>query len=178
MREFLRKVVRRVVVHPDNIEVEVGKKELRAELTGSPLVLSGRAVATRQKEAPGDVIYLAVEARIKRFGGEMRLVVTPDTVDQVRSQPVSSLLKAVARGHRWYDWIVAGEVSGRRSIAKRLCLDERYVARVLECAFLAPDIVEAILDGRQPSYLTFKKLTHHLPMSWVEQRKQFDFPPR
>jgi hypothetical protein len=59
-------------------------------------------------------------------------------------------LKALARARTWHEWILAGEVSGRRAIAQRLGLNERYVSRVLECAFLAPDIVEAILDGRQP----------------------------
>jgi site-specific DNA recombinase len=71
---------------------------------------------------------------------------------------------------------VSGEVSGRRSIAQKLQLDERYVGRVLECAFLAPDIVEAILDGRQPADLTFKKLTHCSPPSWIEQRRELGFP--
>jgi site-specific DNA recombinase len=85
-------------------------------------------------------------------------------------------LKALARGRQWYEWIVAGDVSGRRSIAEKLGLDERYVGRVLECAFLAPDIVEAILDGRQPADLTFRKLTHGLPLSWIEQRRELGFP--
>ena len=65
---------------------------------------------------------------------------------------------------------------GRRSIAKRTSLDERYVGQVLECAFLAPDIVQAILDGRQPTELTFAKLTRSLPLNWSEQRTQLGFP--
>ena len=63
----------------------------------------------------------------------------------------------------------------RRSIAAQTGLDERYVGRVLECAFLAPDIVEAILDGRQPHDLTAQKLWHNLPTNWVEQRKRLGF---
>jgi DNA-binding transcriptional regulator LsrR (DeoR family) len=63
--------------------------------------------------------------------------------------------------------IASGEcnaITSQRSIATRLGLSERYVGRVLECAFLARDIVEAILDGRQPSDLTFQKLTGKLPL--------------
>ena len=123
------------------------------------------------------MIRLALEARVKRCGGEMRLVLPPDPLGQVRSHPVSSLLKALARGHQWYEWILAGEGLYQRSIARKLALSERYVGRILECAFLAPDIVEAILDGRQPSDLTFEKLTRRLPLSWVEQRKYLGFPP-
>jgi hypothetical protein len=42
---------------------------------------------------------------------------------------------------------------------------------------LAPDIVEAILKGRQPLDLTFEKLCKHIPLRWVEQRVHFGFPP-
>jgi site-specific DNA recombinase len=118
------------------------------------------------------VILLEIEARVKRCGGEMRLLLPPDRRSLAPSHPASSLLKALARARTWHEWILAGEVSGRRAIAQRLGLDERYVGRVLECAFLAPDIVEAILDGRQPPDLTFAKLTRGLPLSWIEQRKQ------
>jgi DNA invertase Pin-like site-specific DNA recombinase len=169
VQDFVRRVVRRVVVHPDRIEVEVSKRELRAVLAGDP------RGASRQDF--GEVIRLALEARIRRCGGEMRLVVAPDRTGQVPAHPVPSLLKALARGRQWYEWVVAGEVSGRRSIARRVGFDERHVGQILECAFLAPDIVEAILDGRQPPDLTWRRLTRHLPLSWVEQRKRLGFSP-
>jgi hypothetical protein len=44
--------------------------------------------------------------------------------------------------------MIAGKVSGRRSLSKQTSLDERYVSRILQTVFLAPDIVQAILDGR------------------------------
>jgi len=51
-----------------------------------------------------------------------------------------------------------------------------YLRRVLGCAFLAPDILEAMLDGHQPANLTLKKLTRRLPLDWAEQRIQLGFP--
>jgi site-specific DNA recombinase len=165
--DFVRRVVGRVVIHPNRIEVEVRKRELLAVLAGEP------RAALRQ--GPGESILLALKAQIKRCGGEMRLIVPPDVAGQVGEHPVPSLLKALARGRQWYEWIVAGEVSGRRSIAQKVGFDERHVAQILECAFLAPDIVGAILDGRQPSGLTWRKLTRHLPLNWVEQRKRLGF---
>jgi hypothetical protein len=56
-------------------------------------------------------------------------------------------------------------------------MTERYVGRVFECAFLAPDIVERILEGHQPDDLTFARLTNKIPLSWSEQRRQFGFAP-
>ena len=122
------------------------------------------------------MIRLEIEARVKRCGGEMRLVLPVDPLSRTPSHPASSLLKALARARQWNEWIVTGEVSGQRAIAQRLGLDERYVSRVLECAYLAPDIVDAILDGRQPSDLTVARLTGGLSLSWVDQRNQLGFP--
>jgi hypothetical protein len=172
VREFISKVVRRVVVNSDRIEIEIGKQALIVTLAPKS---SSSSPQFETPQALRDVIRLGVVVRLKRCGGEMRIVFPPDLPGSPTSHPVSSLLKAVARGHTWRDWILAGEVSGRRAIAKKVGLDERYVRRVLECAFLAPDIVESILDGRQPSNLTFAKLTRGLPMSWVEQRQRLGF---
>jgi site-specific DNA recombinase len=176
VKDFVRKVVQRVAVHPDRIEVEVVKQKLRDALNADPHASSSRSATHQPEQASSDVIRFNIEARVKRCGGEMRLVFSPDHPGPTQA-PASSLLKALARGRQWYEWIVAGEVSGRRSIAQKLQLDERYVGRVLECGFLAPDIVEAILDGRQPPDLTFQKLTHRLPLSWTEQRRQLGFQP-
>jgi len=176
VKDFVRRVVQRVVVHPDRIEVEVGKQELRDTLTADPHASSVRPATHQLEQGMSDVIRLDIEARVKRCGGEMRLVFSPDHPGPTQA-PASSLLKALARGRQWYEWVVAEEVSGPRAIAQRLGLNERYVGRVLECAFLAPDIVEAILDGRQPADLTFKKLTNRVPFSWTEQRRQLGFQP-
>ena len=62
--------------------------------------------------------------------------------------------------------------------AKGFDLNEEYLRRVLGCAFLAPDILEAILGGRHPADLTVKRLScRHLPLDWAEQRTQLGFPP-
>jgi hypothetical protein len=62
-----------------------------------------------------------------------------------------------------------------RSLARDAGLTERYVGKVFRCAFLAPDIVEAILAGRQPHELNFDKLCQKIPVSWVQQREQLGF---
>jgi site-specific DNA recombinase len=168
VQNFLRRVVQRIVVHPDRVEVEVDRSELRAAIAGE--------TRTCSTQDPSNIVRLVVKARIKRRGGETRLVVPPHLTGEVPVHPVSSLLKVVARAHQWSEWIIAGKVWGGRSIAEKIGLDERYVSQILECAFLAPDIVEAILDGRQPSNLTWKKLTRRVPVDWSEQRKKFGFP--
>jgi len=85
------------------------------------------------------------------------------------------MLKAIARARSWYESLVSREVDSLRTVAKRTGLGERYVRRIFQCAFLAPDIVEAILDGRQPPELTLERFRHPLPIAWDEQRRVLGF---
>jgi site-specific DNA recombinase len=84
------------------------------------------------------------------------------------------LIKAVARGHAGYEKIIAG--SDLRSLARETGLTPYYVRRVLACGFLPPDIVEAILEGRQPLALKFEQMYKNIPLDWAEQRQLFGFP--
>jgi site-specific DNA recombinase len=86
-----------------------------------------------------------------------------------------SLIKAVARGRVWYERVLEGKSSDQRSLTLHAGVTERYVGLVFGCAFFAPDIVEAIMEGRQPRDLTFKKLCSNIPFSWAEQRRQLGF---
>ena len=176
VRDFVRKVVRRVVVDTDKIEMETSRSEFRISFTDSQIGTSSRAAVQRQEASSDDIIRLTVEARLKRCGGEMRLVIIPDSS---RLQEITPILKAVVRAHTWREGVLAGEVPNRIVAAKRLNLNEEYLRRVLGCAFIAPDILEAILDGRHSSDLTVKALSRRsLPLDWAEQRTQFGFPRR
>ena len=112
--------------------------------------------------------------QIRRRGVEMRLVAegskTPSRVDQ-------PLLKAVARAYRWTDDLLSGKVRSVGEIARRERKDYRYVWRVIRLGFLAPKIVEAIVDGRQPETLSAIALTRRidLPMSWSAQEQLLGF---
>jgi hypothetical protein len=86
------------------------------------------------------------------------------------------LIKAVVRGHAWYEKVLEGKVADMRLLARETGLTPRYVRNVFACAFLAPDIVEAILEGHQPLTLKVEHLFKNTPLSWAEQRQQFGFP--
>ena len=118
---------------------------------------------------------MVIEAKQKRFGGEVHLVVPPNSSVSV-GHPKTSLMKAIARAHSWYEKVVLGEALDMRSLARQAGLTERYVGKVFGCAFLAPDIIESILAGRQPHDLNFEKLCQNIPLNWVEQREHFGFP--
>ena len=176
LKDLVRKVVRRVVVYRDRMEVETSKSELRACFAEIRLASPGHKTAPEhQVFGQDDLITLTIEARVKRCGGEMRLVVGPDPPEP----SLTPILETVLRAHQWREGILAGEVPSRAMNAKTLGLNGEYLRRVLDCAFLAPDIVEAILHGQQPSTLTVKKLSRRrLPLDWEEQRAQLGFPSR
>jgi site-specific DNA recombinase len=176
IRQFLHDVVARVVVLETGIQVLVRTGALIRELLrypGSPRNVKVRKILAADKAE--DLITLDIDTRLKRCGGEVRLVLPADSVEETKRRPLPSLIKAIARAHDWYEQIVAGGMTGRRSIGKATGLDERYVAQILHAAFLAPDIVDAILDGQQPVGLTMEKLRKRPPVDWQEQRTRLGF---
>jgi DNA invertase Pin-like site-specific DNA recombinase len=108
--------------------------------------------------------------QLKRRGVELRLSVG----DHNRSAAIVdlSLLKAVARAYRWFNEISTGKARSLAAIAAREGLAVRYVGRLMRLAFLAPEIVESIVEGRQPTTLTAEALTRRveLPLSWCSQK--------
>ena len=77
------------------------------------------------------------------------------------------------RGHYWWNRLLSGEAATLRDLARAEGFTDRYVRRLIELSFLAPDITAAILDGRQPVDLTAQRLTNLsvLPLTWAEQRR-------
>lgn len=175
VRDFVTRVVRRVVIDADKITLEMSGSELRASFTDNWFGTPSQTVPRGEEARPDDFIRLTVEARLRRCGGEMRLVVSPDSPNP---EGITPLVTAIVRAHRWRESVLAGEVPNRKVAAKRLNLNEEYLRRVLGCAFLPPDVVEAILEGRHPADLTVKTLSRRqLPLDWVRQRAQLGFPP-
>jgi site-specific DNA recombinase len=117
---------------------------------------------------------LTIEAKRKQYGGEVHLIVPPSSGVSIR-HPRTSLIKAVARSHAWYERVLERKTADMRSLAREAGLTPHYVRNVFACAFLAPDIVEAILEGRQPLTLKFANLYKRIPLGWAEQRRQFGF---
>ncbi len=68
-----------------------------------------------------------------------------------------------------------GEFTSAAELAKASKVNESYLCRVLRLTLLAPDIVEAILDGHQPSTLELKDLLRPFPLEWHAQRKLWGF---
>jgi hypothetical protein len=168
-RPFIRSLISRIIVHTDSVDVLLDKQALRSAL------LDGGRPPTRRANQHKGLFRLKVKAELRRCGGEVRLVLPTNLAGEIPVHPAQSLIKAVAPAHDWYARIVRDELTGCRSIAHTTGLDERYVSRIFQCAFLAPDIVESILDGRQPAKLALENFRTHMPIEWAAQRQLLRF---
>ena len=116
----------------------------------------------------------------RRRGGR-KLIVSPDgtVLTAAAARPVidGTLLKAVARAFRWRKLLDAGVYGSIKEIAAKEKIDPSYVGDVLRLTLLAPDIIEMILDGRQPPALQFESLRKSLPLLWDEQRSAIHAGP-
>jgi hypothetical protein len=120
-------------------------------------------------------VTLTVDARLKRCGGETKLIVPAGTAGIATARPNPTLVKALARAHSWVARLLSGQTSSIQAIAQAERLTGRYVARIIPLAFLAPDITEAILEGSHPRDLTLAKLCQRLPLAWPQQRRTLGF---
>ena len=80
-----------------------------------------------------------------------------------------TLIKAVARAFRWRRMLEAGRFATVNELAAAEKINSSYVSRVLRLTLLAPDIVEAILDGRQPEGMALPGLMNPFPLEWERQ---------
>ena len=160
-RERLAELLARILLKENCVTLVVSSAGLRSML----------GLGSEGQES----VEIKVPVTLKRRGRELKLVV--EGQDDTRS-PDAALIKSIVRAHCWFEQLKTGEVSGTAEIAVAEGLTQSYVTRVMRLAFLAPDITEAILTGRQPAELGADKLVKSsagLPTDWEEQRAVLGF---
>lgn len=111
--------------------------------------------------------------------GGRKLVVSPDGVPawaRPRPRVDGTMVKALARAFRWRKLLENGTYATIGEIARAEKINTSYVSRVLRLTLLAPDIVEAILDGRQPAEMKLADLLEPFPAEWERQGGFFANP--
>jgi hypothetical protein len=121
----------------------------------------------------GRTITVRIPITIRRRGGR-KLVLAPDGTPETRPalhrQVNNAMVKAIARAFRWREMLENGTHATIAEIAAAEKVNDSYVGRVLRLTLLAPDIVEAILNGRQPAEMTLAVLLRPFPVGWAAQR--------
>jgi len=120
----------------------------------------------------GRTLTVRVPLTLRKRGGRKQ-VVMPDGAcwGQPRPRVDNTMVKAIARAHRWKHLMESGRFASVTELAEAEKINQSYLCRVLRLTLLAPDIVEAILDGRQPAMLQMDTLLKPFPSEWMAQRK-------
>jgi site-specific DNA recombinase len=171
IRTFVRAVIDQVVVRTERIAIALSPVRLRDVLHAGPTT----ALPSGTDAFNNATVTRSVCARLERRGGATKLIVPARAGDARPPSPNSAMIKALVRAQHWFDQLQSGQAPGMRAIARAEGLTDRYVARILALAFLAPDIKEAILCGTQPVNLTLEQLCRSLPLAWFDQRRVLGF---
>ena len=121
----------------------------------------------------GETITVFISMTWKRRGGR-KVIIAPDGGDAwapAKSRPDETLIRALARAHRWNRMLEAGRYRSAQEIADAEKIGRSFVSRLLRLTLLAPDIQEAILEGRQPKGMQLEELTRAMPGAWEGQCK-------
>lgn len=122
-----------------------------------------------------EIITITKAMTIRRRGQEMKMVI--DGQKQKAAKPDAALVKLVAKAHALSSSLQDGTVNSIKEFAEAHSIDHADAKRMLPLAYLAPDIVEDIIAGTQPSYLSALTLKngYALPTLWSEQRAYLGF---
>src|SRR5262245_23185205 len=155
-------LIDRITLHADHLDIALSSDELR-ELLG----LSADSKI-------GFVLHLTQPLLIQRRGVETKLMLASHPYPPSRDE---HLIRVVARSYKWMQQLMAGEVVSLKALAADDGVDPAEVSRLLPLACLSPDIVEAILTGRQPANLTVERLKRlpALPLDWSKQHTLLGF---
>jgi hypothetical protein len=160
IRELVRSMVDRIVIHHDSVEITLKVKEMDDTIDGDN---QSKSLKTLRLALP--------PARPR----ERKQILVPGTSGTQPRRVDQALMLALARARSWMRRLRQGEFVDTTEIAHRFGLSDAHVRRLLRFAYLAPDIMEAIIEGRQPRALTVKLLLRGIPLDWADQRAAFGF---
>ena len=125
---------------------------------------------TRAMQIP-DTVTIHVPFHIVKRGGRKEMQLPEGAPTQRR--PDSALVKALARAFRWKRMLESGVFATIAELAEREGITVSYLTRLLRMTLLAPDLVVAILDGRQGLEVTLARLMEPFPAEWADQTLAF-----
>lgn len=117
-----------------------------------------------------------IPLNLKRISGRKRIITREEPEHRTSANEHciayrNAMLIAIARGFRWKKLLDEGRYMSIRQMADDLGVVAPYMSRLIRLTFLAPDIIEAIVDGREPNGLSIERLRQPMPLLWEEQRQ-------
>jgi site-specific DNA recombinase len=166
-RTLLTALIKRIDVGANRIDMHLRPTRLGALLD---------IAATPLSSATDSAQILSVPIELRHSGREIKMLI--DGADPfATAKPDARLIKPLIRARRFNDTLIDSDGVPFAALVKREGVSPSYFTRLVRLSYLAPDITQAILDGRQPRDLTADKLLAHsrLPFTWREQRRMLGF---
>jgi site-specific DNA recombinase len=173
--------------YPEQIEhlhalirnITIGRTELRLRFSRSAIAAVLLADAPEHDpltaETDSDTYEVNAPMQLKRCGIETRLVIPAGKPAPAHQRSITAIQEALAKALTWNQALLTGSVSSLTAVAKQEGVSQRYIAELLKLAFLAPDIIEAIIKGDIPETLSLVTLRQGIPQDWQDQRRRFGF---
>ena len=119
----------------------------------------------------GDIVTVHIPVVFRQRAGRRQIIGPSGSVPWSPAPRVdTALLKAVVRAYRWREMIECGKYACAADLAKAEKVNASYLSRILRLTLLSPDVVEAIVTGRQPGTLQVDDLLKPLPFPWQQQK--------
>jgi DNA invertase Pin-like site-specific DNA recombinase len=166
-RTLLAALIERIEVGTNRIDIKFRPTRLDALL---------QITATPSSYATDETQILSVPVRLRRCRHEIKMLIE-GTDPFATAKPDARLIKLLIKACRFNATLVGSDGVPFAALAKREGVSQSYFTRLVRLSYLAPDITQAILDGRQPCDMTADKLLAHsrLPLTWHEQRRVLGF---
>ncbi len=163
MKSLIRDIVERVTVAADRIEIRLSRAKMAAAL---------EAGASQRPNL--DPVVVLIEAKLRRAGKGKRLVIANGAKAEVNA----GLVELIKDAFTIRIQLLSGSDDSIEAMSGRLRMNKGRLTSLIRLSYLAPDIVRALLEGRQPIELTptrLLRLSKDLPHDWSEQRHVLDF---
>ena len=169
---FIRTVLSKIILYKEKVEIILCKEQLVKSLEA---ITYDTLFPEELKDETKTPITITKEIRISTTSKNGSVLIISD-YKKTEINLNSQLITAVTKSHYWNKLLLSGEVNSVRDINKMENLSgHKYIYKVIELRFLAPEIIERILNGTQPRDLSIQKLFNIKTLDWNEQKKLLNF---
>jgi hypothetical protein len=166
-RAVIEAAIERICIWENRVDISIGVTNLLRHLA----ILPPLPVGTKTRE---HTVHLTHESRLKAHGRERRLIVSDGIIPEWSLNENASLLRAIARARVWYERLTRSDTGSIAALAKASRVSSAYASKFIRLAMLAPDLIEAIIDGRYSPGLSLRHLLLIAKHDWGRQRELFD----
>jgi len=163
---LLRMMVYSITVSKEQVTIILSRSGMRAAIE------SGSDEDGFEKpDTPDDRVEIVKSVFLKRCGIESKLVIADDDSSQAHPDTVRAIQNALSKALKWNEALMTGQVASISALAVEEEVVPQFIRRRINLAYLAPDIIQSIIEGQIPDSLSLKKLENSNALDWDEQRR-------